>query len=46
MKGRQNEIPNSIHKSEMLSIKGRKLDLYVKLAIFKKHQQSIPSIIP
>lgn len=38
MKGRENKIPNSIHKSEILCIKGRKLDPFEELAIFRKHQ--------
>lgn len=40
MKGRENKIPNSIHKSEILCIynlSGGKLDPFEELAIFKKH---------
>lgn len=38
MKGRENKVPNSIHKSTILYIKGRKMDPFEELAIFKKEQ--------
>lgn len=36
MKGRENKIPNSIHKSEIFCI--RKLEPFKELAVLKKHQ--------
>jgi len=38
MNGRESKIPNSIHKSKILCIKGGGLDPFEELPIFKKHQ--------
>lgn len=35
MKGRENKIPSSSHKAEILGMKGRKLDSFEEPAILK-----------